>query len=419
MGVVRKVIFVIGFGWSVMLPVMGQEFTFGPVEKLSEDINSEGEECMPLLSPDGRTLYFSRLMYEQNVGGKYAGQDIWVSTFDGGKWSKADNRNPAINNNRKNNAVVGISSDGKTLYYLDVSPHEKLKGVYFSKNVMGNWSQPELILIDGVEHDGFLGLYVSEDREVILISMKGRDSKGEEDIYVSLKNPSGNWSVPRNIGPTINTSGFEISPFLSRDNKRLYFSSNGHQGLGNADIFYSDRLYESWETWSVPKNLGSAINSPSFDAFFSLYQDSLAFFVSTRDAGAADIYWSELVAISEPKLPLSNARQFVDDKEASEIVGSQPFIRFMSGSSELSLDQEEKIRRIAGHLSLRKDIQIVLVAMAGDGTSDLEVFKRRLNKILERLRLEGVEGSRVTFSIEEPDKAYTESPETVKIGLYR
>src|SRR6185503_14219383 len=96
----------------------------------------------------------------------------------------------------------------------------------------------------------FLGMYISPDCDVILLSMKKDDSKGQEDLYVSLKDAAGQWSIPRNLGPVINTRGFEMSPFLSPDKKRLYFASNGHRGLGDADIFYSNRLDDSWERWS-------------------------------------------------------------------------------------------------------------------------------------------------------------------------
>ena len=138
--------------------------------------------------------------------------------------------------------------------------------------------------VPGLDTEDFLGAYVSPDLKVIIFSMNGAESRGNEDLYISLKNAKGEWSKPRNLGSTINTSGFEMAPFLSPDKRRLYFSSNGHPGYGNSDIFYSDRLYESWDVWSAPKNLGLKINSPAFESFFSIYHDSVAFFASNRNA---------------------------------------------------------------------------------------------------------------------------------------
>ncbi len=271
-------------------PAVSQVLTFSEPEKLPSTINTPAEEGMPLLSPDGKTLYFTRSLYDGNVGGKYAGQDVWVSKWDGEKWGKAVNTIDGFSNNKNNNSVVGISSDGKTIYFLDASAHQKIKGIYFSKNINGKWTPAELIPIEGLSNDGFLGFYVSPDFQVILISMKGEDSRGEEDLYVSLKDASGKWGKPRNLGPSINTPGFEISPFLTADKKRLFFSSNGHPGFGDGDIFYAERLYDSWETWSKPNNLGQKINSKHFDAGFLLASDSVGWIASNRGGRNSDIF---------------------------------------------------------------------------------------------------------------------------------
>jgi Tol biopolymer transport system component len=290
MGVVRRI--AVGIFLSIVAagPVLCQDWAFGEPEKMPSAINTAAEESMPMLAPDGKTLYFTRLMYEQNVGGPYAGQDVWVAKWDGTKWGKAENKFEAFRNTRDNHAVVGISADGNTIYFMNASPNQKIKGIYFTKRINGRWTDPELIQIEGISSEGFIGFYVSPDFQVILISMKGEDSKGEEDLYVSVKNGSGQWSRPKNLGSTINTPGFEISPFLSPDKNRIYFSSNGHGGLGDADVFYCERLYDSWELWSAPKNLGDKVNSKGFDAGFSVSGDTVAFVASNRGGGSADIY---------------------------------------------------------------------------------------------------------------------------------
>ena len=96
------------------------------------------------------------------------------------------------------------------------------------------------------------------------------------------------WSSPQHMGDALNTSGFEISPFLSPGNDTLFFSSNGLGGQGDADIFYSVRQ-GGWDQWSTPKNLGNVINSPKFDAYFS-YSGDQAFWSSNRDGELSDIY---------------------------------------------------------------------------------------------------------------------------------
>jgi Tol biopolymer transport system component len=265
-----------------------QQFEFCDVTKLGGGINSPAEESMPLLSADGKKLYFTRALSDQNEGGIYGGQDVWVSEFARGTWNKATNKLSI--NTKDNNTVIGVDKDGKILYFLDASHGKRLNGIYMTRVQGTRLSKPELIPIPGIANLDFIGFYVSPDRDVIFISMKASDSRGEDDLYYTTKSADGTWGVPKNLGATINTSGFEIAPFLSADKKRLYFSSNGHPGMGDADIFYSERVYESWETWSVPVNLGPVINSKKFDSYFSIYGDSIAFFASNRDGKYAEIY---------------------------------------------------------------------------------------------------------------------------------
>jgi hypothetical protein len=249
--------------WLVVFALMvagsaeAQLLEFSNVVKLPPSVNSNGEESMPLLSPDQSKLFFIRSVYDGNTGGKYAGQDIWVSEKKNNTWATASN-NTALNG-RQNDVLIGMKRDGRTLYTFKSSPSEKLEGIYFTTFVNNRWTSPAFVPIQGIENDDFIGMFVSPDYDVLFLSMRASDSRGEEDLYISLKDKNGIWSTPRNLGPTINTSGFEISPFLTADKKRLFFASNGHEGLGDADIYYCERLYNSWETWSAPTNLGQSL----------------------------------------------------------------------------------------------------------------------------------------------------------------
>src|SRR5687768_4130477 len=179
-----------------------QMLEFGNLTKLPPVVNSEAEESMPLLSPDQSKLFFVRSIYDGNTGGKYAGLDIWCSERTATGWKSATNKFDFLND-KDNNVLVGINSDGKTLYTLRSSPSSKLEGIYFTKIVGNEWIRPEFIPLPGLDNQDFVGIYVSPDFDVIFITMRGTDSRGEEDIYYSLKNASGSWSTPKNIGPTI------------------------------------------------------------------------------------------------------------------------------------------------------------------------------------------------------------------------
>jgi outer membrane protein OmpA-like peptidoglycan-associated protein len=136
----------------------------------------------------------------------------------------------------------------------------------------------------------FYGFHVNRNGDVIIISYAGPETLGEEDLYISIKEGE-KWSKPMHLGAQVNSSGFEISPFLSENNDTLYFSTNGRGGEGDADIFYSIKTSDSWSEWSSPVNIGSQINSSKFDAYFTI-SDGFFYWSSNRDSERSDIYYS-------------------------------------------------------------------------------------------------------------------------------
>jgi outer membrane protein OmpA-like peptidoglycan-associated protein len=270
---------------------------FGDIKKLNDKVNTSSEEIMPLVSNDGKSLYFVRARHESNEGGEDTGHDIWSSNIKDNDYEEAKHNFGKLNN-IGNNAIVGISKDDSKFYLLNAykSENKLEKGVAITDN---NFSKPTFVQINQMDYSSeFYGFYVNPEETVMFISMKGANSKGEEDLYVSI-NQNGEWQQPVQLSSEINSSGFEISPFLSRDGKRLYFSSNGHGGEGDADIFYVEKIGEGWTNWGAPINIGSNINSSGFDAYFSEASDSVAYFASTRDAEKSDIYsltisWKEV-----------------------------------------------------------------------------------------------------------------------------
>lgn len=389
---------------------------FGQPEKLGSQINSQDEELGAILSDDGKTLYFTRAFHANNVGGKYAGTDIWVSKKDEqGNWLPASNAgNPW--NNKQSNSVIGINLDHTVVYLLNA--YSNKSGISFSKLYSGAWGEPEFIAIPGINRDDFVGFYVSPAFDVILISMKGKDSFGEEDLYVSLKDSFGKWTEPKNLGTTINTKGFEISPFLSPDKKRLFFSSNGHPGFGDADIFYCDRLFDSWETWSVPKNLGERINSRSYDAFFSIYSDSVAFFSSNRDDGRSQMYVVNTVK-EKQEVKSEVVNQYLSSKEILDLIGVDPVISFDKSSAFLSNNQKQKLMLVGSALKSKPEIRCFLVAIKNSNSTDMEVYQDRLLTVLDYLKSVGIEGSRISLSLEGDSSPIGEEREYVKLKLYR
>jgi hypothetical protein len=402
-----------------LIPVLGwsQEWDFGPLRKLSGNVNTPHEEILPMMSPDGKTLFFARAAYPENVGGKFAGTDIWVSKYDETTldWSKPQNEKTF--NNKGTNAVIGINEKGDVLYLLNTTGTKKTEGIYYSNKVNNSWSDAKLIPIPGLDTEDFLGAYVSPDLKVIIFSMNGAESRGNEDLYISLKNSKGEWSKPRNLGSTINTTGFEMAPFLSPDKRRLYFSSNGHPGYGNSDIFYSDRLYEAWDVWSAPKNLGLKINSPAFESFFSIYHDSVAFFASTRQRGFSDVYRVSVFPLKDEDE--QEYYKYLTNEEVRKLSGVtfDPVLYFDAGVSTINEEHKQNLLKINNGLSSKKEIKMRIVATKS-GNGSLDTYQKRLLNILDYLKDAGIEGSRIIFSVEQSETSAS-GKEPVTIRFYK
>lgn len=318
----------------------GQSVFFAEPAVLNDTINSNSEESYPMYSPVDSTLYFVRSLHAQNTGGVRSGQDIWYTKLQpSGEWIEPAN-NLVNLNNRNNNAVVGISQTGNTLYLLNSYQSEAKEepGVAFSFGIDQHWRQPNDINVPGlVEKMGeFYGVYIAPSEDIAIVSLQNEDSKGMEDLYVSEKDlETGEWGELVHLGEQINTEGYEISPFLSDDKQTLFFASNGHPGYGNTDIFVSYRQDSSWTNWSNPENLGDDINSAGFDAYLTVSRDSQVFFVSNRYGNSTDIYQSRIISREEREAQM--ASRIVGDGTGTEIIAEQN-----RSAEEAELDEETR-----------------------------------------------------------------------------
>ena len=399
-----------------------QNYTFSPANVLGPAINSNAEESMPILSPDGNKLFFVRTFHDNNVGGKYSGQDIWISLKNEyGDWMPALNDFPELNNSR-NNAVIGINKDESALLLVNAyNPiNTTVLGISRSIKIGNYWSKPNDININGLDSkNSFIGFYINKDENVLLISMDYKSSQGSEDLYISIKDEAGNWSIPDNLGSTINTPGYEISPFLSDDGKLLFFSSNGHEGFGDADIFMSRRLYDSWGIWSEPINLGSNINSKAFDAYFFLYDNKEAYFASNRLGGLSNIYKSDITEAEENKKSalLSENRYQLTETEIQELLG-MPVSRniyFEFGSYEVAQSSIELIDYLASRLQTKRQFHIELIGHTDkEGTNDFnqELSEDRANEVALYFKNYGIDSLRIsTTGLGETKPIITEGTE--------
>jgi len=302
---------------SLSVHFFGQLYEFSKAERFREPLNSAAEESNAVLAPDGKTLYFVRTYEAKNAGGIYD-QDIWYSLSNNHSWSSPKPLAPL--NNKLHNAVISAhksQEDSLSRLYLlaNYSQHGSRKGISTAEQKSGDslWTLKRKLEIPYLDVSGkYVGYGMSSDETVLIISCEGVDSEGEEDLYFSLKT-DGEWSELEHMGATINSPGYEISPFLNATKDTLFFSSNGFKGFGNADVFYSVKKGK-WNSWSKPVNLGATINTSYFDAYFSLYGNK-AIWSSNRAGSDLDL-WTSL-ALPAPKLMYS-----VTTKDVSTFQGN-------------------------------------------------------------------------------------------------
>lgn len=260
------------------------------INNMGRLINSKNDDYFPFLSNDQSAVYFTRQY-------KDGDEDLYYSQrTKNGDW-QAGTRVKSFNSDTPE-GMTTLVRNGRQIYYTrcgrdtlggtcdlwealvsgtDISPGQNLGGPVNS----GNWDSQAAISCDGRQ------LYFASNRPGGL---------GGSDIWYCEKLADGRWSLPRNLGAPINTPQDEEAPFISNDGQTLYFSSTGHLGQGEQDIFMSWRD-ERQGFWNTPINLGPPVNGPHRELGFHLSADGrTGYFASNRPGGEGgmDIYYFEL-----------------------------------------------------------------------------------------------------------------------------
>lgn len=334
------------------------------IEALDSNINSDYSELNPLLSPDGKTLYFSRKNHPENVGGPKDKEDIWYSELDSaGNWQLARNMGAPFNNPEPNfiNSIQSVTPDGRTAVmllgnkYLDDGKMQA--GVSISSNVGGTWSKPvPLTITNDYNFNEKANYFLTNNRKTLIMSVEREDSYGDRDLYVSFMQEDSVWSEPLNLGDIINTASEESAPFLAMDDKTLYFSSDGFSGYGASDIYTSKRLDDTWTNWSDPENLGPEINSPLDDLFFNIPASSeYAYYSRGVSENNTDIFRVKLPIIRSPD-PWVVVRGKIIDGTSGKPMGARIIYERLPDGVELGATEsnpetgEYEIRLPGGHM---------------------------------------------------------------------
>lgn len=346
-------------------------------ENLGRNVNSRFDEVSPRISSDGKILYFGRKHSPENVGGVQDKEDIWETrTPDGMTWSKCTNLGEPVNSPTTNN-LVSVSTDNNSfLFHIN-------DGFAFRHRTATGWSPLQDQGIRFKNESDFLEGSLSPDGKAILFVAKlksnafYRPDNNERDIYVCEKNADGTWSPPIHTGKILNSAGDEYSPFLSADNKTLYFASNGRPGYGDVDIFMSRRLSNGWNQWSEPVNLGLGVNTVGFDAYYTLpASGDFGYMVSNiKSLGLTDIIRFKLSEAVKPdpvvlvqgkvlnaktKKPLQAVIRFDDLKTRKEVGEARSDPR--TGDYRIALASGKNYgyhAAVTGYLSVNENLELI------------------------------------------------------------
>ena len=255
---------------------------------LGSPINTRFNEFNAVVSGDGLTLFFTASLKFYDA--------IFYSKNENGKWSYPINVMGQLGIDDKS-ATTGLSYDGTELYIYRDDDFDGNIYVSYLKN--GIWSKAKK-LGDNINTKYWEShASISSDNKKLYFVSNRAGGYGDLDIYESDRITDSTWGEPRNMGEIMNSRWNENTPFLTPDGKRLFFSSEGHKGMGGYDIYYSTLNNEEW---SKPVNIGFPINTTDDDIFFAPNENGSFAYCSQflrNGYGGQDIYRFQLLDLPE------------------------------------------------------------------------------------------------------------------------
>ena len=263
---------------------------------LGGGVNTDAMEYFPSINARGDVLVYTSRMTE----GDKQDEDFFASTFSNGAWQRGSKLEGFLNTN-DNEGAQSLRADGSELYFAGCQRMDGFGScdIYVSYFRNGLWTKPEN-LGTGVNTSNWESQpSISPDGKTLYFVRGKAGITTNTSIMVAKRNEDGTWSRAEPIGAPINTPYADESPYIHFDNQTLFFTSDGHPGMGRKDLFYSKKQPDG--SWGEPVNLGYPINTPSNEFSLIVGPDGkTGYFASDRLSGGfnLDIYSFELPAES-------------------------------------------------------------------------------------------------------------------------
>lgn len=295
-------------------------------ENLGPAVNTPYDDYLPSVTADEQILIFTVLHPRSDIPKGsifHENEDFYISEKnENGEWMPSKMMSNKVNT-KNNEGAQSISADGNWLVFTACNREDGFGqcDLYISKRIGDGWSFPKNM--GKTINTSFWEAQpsISADGRAVFFSSDRPGAIGDRDIWVSVKDQTGKWSMPHNLGDKINTTAVEISPFIHPDGKTLYFASSGHNGLGGTDLFYS--VTDSAGNWTTPVNLGYPINSFKNETGLIVNaQGNRAYYSKKNEDGNADLYTFELYDKVRPT-PVTYIKGTVYDAKTKEPIEAE------------------------------------------------------------------------------------------------
>ncbi len=261
------------------------------IQNLGDSINTPNNEYFPYVANDQALLFYSSSKFDKNT--KTASNENLHFSYKKENWQRGKAVSELITT-LQNEGMSTFTRDGVTMIYTVCQQEGVLAdGCDLRKAIMQNDSIISIEALEGMVNSEFWESQASLscDGNRLFFASNRKGGYGSTDLWTSERLPDGSWSMPKNLGNNINTKGDEEAPFITNDGKTIFFSSTGHLGMGEQDIFMSH--WNGAGYWEAAINLGPPINTAARELGFFLTSDNqTGYFASDKKEGfgGMDIY---------------------------------------------------------------------------------------------------------------------------------